>query len=216
MKFPHARIQVFAKSPEPGRTKTRLIPLLGEAGAAAFHARQVHERLERLTSTGLCAVELWCSPSSSTAFFRDCLERYDVKLHDQSPGDLGRRMHHALSSALDQAEAAVLVGTDCPSLCAADIDETFKRLYQGTDVVLGPAHDGGYYLVALQQPVPGLFTGIPWGTAAVFTETVTRLGQLGLSHHCLAERMDVDTPEDYHRLYKFHETSIGLSDKASQ
>jgi rSAM/selenodomain-associated transferase 1 len=214
MRFPDARIQVFAKSPEPGRTKTRLIPLLGEAGAAAFHACQVHECLSMLTAAGLCPVELWCSPSSSTAFFRDCRERHDVSLHDQSAGDLGVRMHHALESALEYANAAVLVGTDCPSLGPADIDEAFNRLYQGTDVVLGPAHDGGYYLVAIQHPAPAIFSGMPWGTSAVLAESFRRLEQLGLSHHCLTVRRDVDIPDDYRRLYKSHEAGIGLNNKA--
>ncbi len=216
MRFPDARIQVFAKSPEPGRTKTRLIPLLGEAGAAAFHARLVHERLGMLTAAGLCPVELWCSPSSSTVFFRDCGERHDISLHDQSAGDLGVRMHRALASVLDRADAAVLVGTDCPSLGPADIDEAFSELYQGADVVLGPAHDGGYYLVAMQQPTPAIFSGMPWGTSAVLAESVKRLEQLGLSYHCLSVRRDVDTPEDYRRLYNSHEAGIELSDKAPQ
>jgi rSAM/selenodomain-associated transferase 1 len=208
MRFPAARIQVFARSPEPGRTKTRLIPLLGETGATAFHARQVHERLGMLSEACLSPVELWCSPSSSTAFFRDCHGRYGVSLHDQSTGDLGRRMQHALASALERAETALLVGTDCPSLCAADIVEAITRLQRGTDVVLGPARDGGYYLVAMQQPVPGIFTDMPWGTPTVFAESLIRLGQLGLSHYCLTERMDVDTPEDYRRLYNSPEAGV--------
>ncbi len=213
MRFPDARIQVFARSPEPGRTKTRLIPLLGKTGAAAFHARQVHERLGMLTAAGLCPVELWCSPSGSTAFFQECQERYGVTLHDQSAGDLGVRMQHALAAALDHAKSALLVGTDCPSLCAADLAEAFTGLQRGADVVLGPARDGGYYLVGMQRPVPALFSGMPWGTSAVLAESITRLGQLGLSHYCLTERMDVDTPDDYRRLYNSHEAGTGLNNK---
>lgn len=200
MKFPQARLQVFARSPQPGQTKTRLIPLLGKAGAAEFHARLVHELLDRMTGAGLCPVELWCSPSPATAFFSDCRTRYGVSLHTQSAGELGSRMHQALSAALEHARAVLLVGTDCPSLDTADIEEAITRLQQGVDVVLGPAHDGGYYLVGLQRPIPELFSGIPWGTAAVFGESVLRLEQLGLSYHRLAERMDVDTPDDYRRL----------------
>ncbi len=213
MRFPDVRIQVFARSPEPGQTKTRLIPLLGATGAAAFHAHQVHERLGMLSAARLCPIELWCSPSSTSAFFRDCRERYGVALHDQSTGDLGRRMHRALASALERAKTALLVGTDCPSLCAADIEEACTRLDEGTDVVLGPARDGGYYLVAMQQPAPALFTDMPWGTPAVFAESLVRLGQLGLSHFCLTERMDVDTPEDYRRLYNSHETGVEFNTK---
>ena len=216
MRFPNARIQVFAKSPEPGRTKTRLIPLLGATGAAAFHARQVHKRLEMLTAAGLCPVELWCDPSSSTEFFQDCSERHTVSLHDQCAGDLGMRMHHALASGLDHATAAVLVGTDCPSLDTADLDEALSRLYQGTDVVFGPAHDGGYYLIAMKQSAPAMFSGIPWGTSAVLGESLMRLKQLGLSHHCLTQRMDVDTPDDYRRLYNSHGAGIELTNEAPE
>lgn len=212
MRFPDARIQVFTRAPVPGEAKTRLIPLLGAAGAAAFHAHQVHERLGMLTAVGLCPVELWCTPSSSSAFFRDCHERYGVSLHEQCAGDLGVRMQHALASTLEYAKSVLLVGTDCPSLCVADIDKALTSLQRGVDVVLGPAHDGGYYLVGLQQPAPALFLDMPWGTSTVLDESLTRLGQLGLSHYCLAERMDVDTPDDYRRLYNRHGAGMKLND----
>ena len=199
MKFPQSRIMVFAKEPDPGRVKTRLIPLLGKQEAAKLHARFVHNTLDMACRAGLSPVELWCSPSVDAAFFQDCTQRFDITLHQQSPGDLGQRMHQALCDTLDHSLSAVLVGADCPDLRAADLSEALDALARGAGAVLGPAHDGGYYLVGLTQPVPHLFTGIEWGSARVFSETARHLHDAGIDYHCLAARDDVDTPEDYCR-----------------
>lgn len=202
MRFPRSRILVFAKEPEPGTVKTRLVPLLGEQNAASLHARFVHNTLHMACSAGLSPVELWCSPSVETPFFQDCAQHYDITLHPQSAGDLGRRMHHAISDTLERAMSAVLVGADCPGLCAADLTEALDALAQGAGAVMGPARDGGYFLVGLTQPDPSLFTGIEWGTSTVFAETAKRLDAAGIGYHCLAARDDVDTPEDYQRLLR--------------
>jgi rSAM/selenodomain-associated transferase 1 len=200
MKFPQSRILVFAKEPEPGRVKTRLTPLLGNQQAADLHARFVHNTLETVCRAGLSPVELWCSPSIEAAFFRGCRQRFDITLHQQAPGDLGQRMHRALCDTLGRSNSAVLVGTDCPGLCATDLAEGLDALARGTGVVLGPARDGGYYLVGLTQPDLHLFENLEWGTATIFADTVKRLENRGIDYHCLATREDVDTPEDYQRL----------------
>jgi len=198
--YPQSRILVFAKEPDPGRVMTRLIPLLGAQAAARLHARFVHNTLNTTCGAGLAPVELWCSPSIETAFFQDCMQRFDITLQLQATGDLGLRMHHATSDALGRGTSAVLVGTDCPGLCAADLDAALDALARGAGAVLGPARDGGYYLVGLSQPLPHLFDGLAWGTASIFADTVTRLEDRGIDYQCLAERDDVDTPEDYQRL----------------
>lgn len=200
MKFPRARILVFAKDPEPGTVKTRLIPLLGAEEAARLHARFVHNTLHTACSAGTAPVELWCSPGVATPFFRDCLQRHDITLHAQSGADLGQRMHHAISDALGRATAAVLVGTDCPGLCATDLVEALEALDRGAGTVLGPARDGGYYLVGLTQPDPVLFDALDWGSAGIFSDTVSRLADRGRDYHRLISRDDVDTPGDYRRL----------------
>lgn len=200
MKYPQSRILVFAKQPDSGQVMTRLIPLLGEPAAARLHTRFVHNTLDKACGAGLAPVELWCSPCIEAVFFQDCMQRFDITLHLQTRGDLGQRMHHAICDALGRDTSAVLVGTDCPGLCAADLDEALDALTRGAGAVLGPARDGGYYLVGLTRPVPHLFTGIEWGTDTVFTETVKRLDDAGIDFHCLAERDDVDTPEDYQQL----------------
>jgi rSAM/selenodomain-associated transferase 1 len=200
MKFPHSRIMVFAKAPEPGSVKTRLIPLLGRRDAARLHARFVHNTLAMACGTGLAPVELWCSPSVAARFFRDCARRFDIMLHQQAPGDLGQRMDRAMHDTLACSRSAVLVGADCPGLCAADLAEALAALERGTDAVLGPSRDGGYYLVGLRHPNPHLFAGLEWGSATIFDDTVKRLAERDMDYHCLTEREDIDNPEDYQRL----------------
>lgn len=200
MKFPDARLLVFSRDPVPGRVKTRLVPLLGPHGAAVLQAGFVHERLMLVRDANLCPAELWCTPDCHSAFFRRCAGRFGVSLHTQPPGDLGQRMQYALMVALDRACSAILIGTDCPDLTVSDLDEALAALEQDTDVVLGPAADGGYYLIGLRRPIPELFSAVPWGSDRVFAETLARLGRRKIAYHCLPMRHDVDTPQDYRRL----------------
>jgi rSAM/selenodomain-associated transferase 1 len=200
MNYPASRLLVFTRAPRAGQVKTRLIPQLGAQGAADFHARLIHHCLQTVTGASLCPVELWCAPTCHDPFFQNCRERYNVELYEQAQGELGERMHHALGSALARAESAVLIGTDIPSIEASDIDAAFQVLQQGKDAVVGPARDGGYYLIGLKQPTRQLFEGISWGNSTVFQETLFRLQQLDMDWICLREHADVDTPEDYQRL----------------
>lgn len=197
MKFPDARLLVLSKAPDAGTVKTRLIPLLGDNGAASLYSTLLHACIDRLVAAELCPVDLWCAPATSHPFFVDCRQRYGVELQQQAEGDLGRRMEHALGSALQQSGYAVLVGADCPGLAITDIEETLLALRDRADVVLGPASDGGYYLVAMRNRHPFLFEDMPWGTAKVLQLTESRLRAHGLSWHKLAVRRDLDTPEDY-------------------
>jgi rSAM/selenodomain-associated transferase 1 len=199
MKYPGCRTLVFAKAPRPGRVKTRLHAVLTPGDCAALHARLVRLTLDKLTRTRLCPVELWCAPDCGDAFFRDCRHDYALDLREQSGDDLGQRMHNALRRSLETCDAAVLVGTDCPSLSRADIDTACGQLLAGTDVVLGPASDGGYYLVGLRQPRRALFSGIAWGRGEVLAQTLARAHQQALQVHLLPRRDDLDTPADYRR-----------------
>ena len=186
---------VFARAPEAGKAKTRLIPALGAEGAAALHAGLVDRTLQTamLPDTEL---QLWYHPDPRNAFFQDCAQRYPASLHAQVGDNLGARMAHALASALAQHEQAILIGTDCPALTSGDLQEAFASLRKGTDVVLGPAADGGYYLVGLRRPYDSLFSDIDWGSSEVLSQTLSRLRQSGLHHHLLTLRPDLDRPTD--------------------
>jgi uncharacterized protein len=197
VKHPDARLLILSKAPEPGAVKTRLIPVLGKAGAACLYARMLHACLDRMVAADLCPVDLWCAPTTSHPFFSECRQHYGVALQQQAAGDIGQRMQQALGTALQQAGYAVLVGADCPGLAVADIEEALLALKQGVDVVLGPALDGGYYLVAMRRCHAFMFESMPWGSADVLQLTESRLRLHGVSWHRLALRRDLDTPEDY-------------------
>ncbi|MGB5439469.1 MAG: TIGR04282 family arsenosugar biosynthesis glycosyltransferase [Gammaproteobacteria bacterium] len=197
MKYPHARILVFSKAPEPGRVKTRLIATLGAGGAADLYRELLCSTLEMVTGSALCPVELWCSPAMADPFFEQCRQQYAVQLHEQVQGDLGGRMSHALQAAGKPEQPVLLIGADCPTLCAADLDEALTWLERDAGVVLGPAEDGGYYLIGMRGRYPYVFDDVPWSTPAVLELTKARLQQRRVKLHCLTRRRDLDTADDY-------------------
>lgn len=197
MDYPQARVIVMSKAPLPGQVKTRLVPLLGRAGAARFYRTLLENTLEKLCTAGLCPVELCCAPDTHQAFFADCRRRYPVTLTGQGRGDIGQRMSRAIAAALQRADRVVLVGADCPALTADDIDTALQRLGDGSDVVLGPAEDGGYYLLGMTRHHARLFESVPWGSAQVMAVTLQHIEALGLACSTLPVRADLDTPADY-------------------
>lgn len=197
MKYPDARLLIMSKAPDPGQVKTRLIPLLGAGTSAELYATLVCDCLDLSTTANLCPVELWCSPATAHPFFRYCQADYPVSLHSQPPGDLGQRMSGALQSALQRSRHAILIGADCPALTATDLEEALEQLARGTDAVLGPAADGGYYLIGMNVHQAFIFENMPWSSTSVLRLTEQRLQQRGLRWHRLAVRRDLDTPDDY-------------------
>lgn len=201
-------LQVFARAPVPGQCKTRLIPAVGTATAAA----QLHQRLVRhclraanawQRATPHARVELWCAPDIDHPFFAACAREFDIALKPQTGADLGARMWLALCGALVRGERPVLIGTDCPWLTGDSINAAFAAL-DGADAVFTPAHDGGYVLTGLARAVPELFAGMPWSTSNVMAATrraasrtgaVVRLTELPALH-------DIDTPADLARLQR--------------
>jgi rSAM/selenodomain-associated transferase 1 len=201
LREPRTRVAVFAKAPVPGEVKTRLAPLLGPEGAAALHAGLVRQALSIATMAGVGPVELWCAPDESHPFFARCAEQFTLTLHRQAGADLGERMHAAFAAGLAAGDRVVLIGSDCPTLEPADLREAARAL-ETQDAAIAPAEDGGYVLIALSKPVPGLFTGIAWGGAAVMGATRKRLADLHVRWKELPTRWDVDRPEDYARLQR--------------
>ena len=199
---------VFAKAPQPGTVKTRLIPLLGEEGAAALHVKLVRHTLDTLRAASLKNAQLHCTPGTDDPFFWFCSGHYGVTLHDQASDDLGERMRVALENALASHATALLVGTDCPTLTARHLRQADRALRDGADAVFAPCEDGGYALIGLRRVNAMLFDGIAWGSDSVMTETRARLKQLGWAGSELELLWDVDRPEDYERLM-----DSGLLDK---
>lgn len=193
-------IIVFAKAPQPGAVKTRLIPLLGAKGAAALHARLVKRALETARAASFSRVELHCAPPADDPFFRFCAGRYGVAVKAQVEGDLGARMLAAFESALGGRARALLIGSDCPALSTRHLRRAERALRDGADAVFVPCEDGGYALIGLKRAEARLFDGIAWGGDGVMAETRARLTALGWRWRELETLWDVDRPEDYARL----------------
>ena len=189
-------IIVFAKAPIPGEVKTRLIPVLGAAGAAALHERLVDRTLATVVAAALGPVELCCAPDATHPFLVSCARAHGAGLREQGSGDLGQRMHRAFA----RAPAAILVGCDCPALTPDYLGAAAASLAAGNDAVLGPAEDGGYVLIALTRAERSLFERVDWGGADVLETTRERLRGLRWRWRELATLWDVDRPGDLLRL----------------
>jgi rSAM/selenodomain-associated transferase 1 len=198
MRFPDARILVFAKAPLPGQVKTRLIPGLTPLEAAGLHARLVADTLERMVAARLAPIELWCAPHPRLPFFEDLGLRLGLHLRGQSGGDLGERMANAARDGLSRCGRLVLLGTDCPALDAAYVARALGSLDR-RDAALGAAEDGGYVLLGLKRAATELFSEIPWGTADVARLTRARMAALGWRWAELPALWDLDRPADLAR-----------------
>jgi uncharacterized protein len=191
------RLIIFTRYPEPGKAKTRLIPALGDVAAADLHRQMTEQTLDRvklLQQSHPVSVEVWFAGGD-----RDRMQTWlgaDLQYQPQPEGDLGSRMRQAFQVGFNRGvKASIIVGTDCPELTVAVLTAAFQALQQ-TDLVLGPATDGGYYLIGLRRSAPELFESISWSTERVFQQTVAVASKLNLSLSCLPMLADVDRPED--------------------
>ncbi|MBB5695330.1 TIGR04282 family arsenosugar biosynthesis glycosyltransferase [Muricoccus pecuniae] len=184
------RIALFSRFPEAGRAKTRLIPALGPEGAAALHRRLTERALEVLRASGL-PFELRHTGAAPEAF-HEWLGA-DVPLAEQGEGDLGERMARAAAEP-----PVILVGSDLPDLSPGHLHAAAAAL-QSHRAVIGPAEDGGYWLLGLREPMPFLFEPMEWGTEVVFAETMARFASKGVRPSLLGRLADLDRPEDLAR-----------------
>jgi len=191
------RLILFARYPEPGFVKTRLIPVLGAEGAAALHRRLVLRTLRTALAachTSKAELEIRFDGGDERAMRHWLGDGFLCR--PQSGGDLGGRMSHAFDDSFREGSSAtVIVGSDCPELTPRVLTAAFERLTE-TPSVFGPARDGGYYLVGLSRPVPALFQHINWGTDTVLAESLSALEQIGVGRALLSPLNDLDLPAD--------------------
>jgi uncharacterized protein len=186
-------LAVIAKEPVAGLAKTRLLPALGEEGAARAAAAMLADTLAAVGSVG---ADPWLcfTPAEASERLRQLAPGF--RLLAQAPGDLGDRLAACLADLLAAgADRVAIVGADTPHVPITSYRRAFALLEQA-DVVLGPALDGGYYLVAAKTARPELFVGIPMGTDRVLSETLTRATRDGLVVALLPPLRDLDRVED--------------------
>ena len=191
---------VFVKAPVPGRVKSRLARELG--ADAAFEAyRILVERVLDAVSPVEFPVELWVSGDPENPLVHEWSRRHGLAVRRQPPGDLGRKMHGAISSCCEAGRPGIVIGSDLPAVDADYVNRAASLLAE-RDVVLGPTEDGGYALIGLNTPVAALFAGIDWGTDRVYRQTRDKIDRLGLSAAELPMTWDVDTPADWRRFLR--------------
>jgi len=187
-------IAIFARWPEVGLAKTRLVPALTAPLAHALHVAMLRDALDAAAHASADRRTLWWAEAPE--------DRSEFELpggfesFEQAPGDLGDRLAGAFEILHDGPDARVIaIGSDCPWLDGRAIDEAFEAL-ERADAVVGPAPDGGFHLIGLARPAPGLFRGIPWSTDQTLDATLLRVRAAGLSVTMLSSLPDVDTPAD--------------------
>ncbi len=199
-------ILVFTRFPVPGQSKTRLIPALGAEEAAGLQRWMTHSlivKTDRYIQEQPTAVEIY-HDGGSNASMRSWLGGKRIYKR-QSGGDLGQRMYAAIAGHLHCYRSIILVGSDCPDISGSHLAAGFSALRR-YDIVLGPAYDGGYYLIGVgttlsAEKLASVFTDIPWGEAGVLERTMARISELKLSYSLLPKLHDIDTPDDLKYLH---------------
>lgn len=208
-----AVLGIFGKKPEPGKVKTRLAAEFGDDFAAEAHEAMLLDALDlwgtdRFLAPGGRRVFVY-APNDAGPWF-DSIVPNSWALQPQADGSLGDRMRSFFEGEFAEgASKVVLIGSDSPTLDPSIVVSAFLCLDQ-KDVVLGPATDGGYYLIGCTPPAPPIFEGVVWGTPHVLSQTLDRLRGSGRSLAVLPPWYDVDSPDDW-RLLGAHLRAMRVS-----
>jgi rSAM/selenodomain-associated transferase 1 len=197
-----ALVMQFAKWPEAGRVKTRLMPELGEQGALEAHITLSLAVLNQVSTSGCEVRFFWdrdmaCAPEAAAPILAR-IEALGIKQSVQRGNVLGERMESALAEGLAERDKALIVGSDCPSVDGGYIRQALQALEE-VDVVLGPSDDGGYVLIGARTHVAGMLADVSWSTDQALADTLLALERKGLTCSQLSPRWDVDEPGDWRR-----------------
>jgi len=197
-------IIIFAKAPQAGFAKTRLIPALGAEGAAELAQQMLLHTLQAAlltveTTSNLQTVELCATPAFNDEAWNDIPLPQGIVISGQGEGDLGERMARVAQRGIEQGNAVIMIGTDCVEMSAKLLSDAAQKLTTH-DAVIHCTKDGGYALLGLNQFNAGLFSNIAWSTDAVASATLSRIGQLGWSLHVGQMLHDVDEEQDLRHL----------------
>ncbi|MGB0415514.1 MAG: TIGR04282 family arsenosugar biosynthesis glycosyltransferase [Coraliomargarita sp.] len=197
--FAESAILFFLKAPRAGFVKTRLASGIGDAAALNAYRSLVERQAAELR--GLFPSTVYYAPADSEPELSDWLGN-EFGYRPQCDSDLGGRLKSAVSDAFDQgARSVICIGGDCPGLTRSQLHKALDILANGTDLVLGPTEDGGYYLIGLSRDRPELFDGIPWSQPDTFEATLRKAKGLQLKTALLEKLYDVDEPEDLDRAH---------------
>lgn len=189
---------LFFRYPRLGKVKTRLAEGIGAEKALELYVRLLQRTIDMAQGMSQCRLALCVEPAQAVRPLKKKFGK-GADIFAQKGKDLGPRMRQAIAAVLNRgADKAVLVGVDIPGLSKKIIAAAFSEL-DHRPVVLGPAADGGYYLIGMKRLIPELFSGIPWGTGVVFSRTLAILEQAEIGYSLLPELHDVDSADDLPR-----------------
>lgn len=191
-------LQLFARYPEAGSVKTRLAAAIGDRAACDVHEELLRRTARRLLEASLGPVELWLDRAGAHPLLDGLLAEGIEAPRLQRGDDLGARMYWALAAGLKRAERVILVGSDCPGIDEDYLAAAASALAR-SDLVFGPAEDGGYVLVGCRRARATAFSGIAWGTERVLEQSCSAARRAGLTVTLLEPRYDVDTLADLRR-----------------
>ncbi|MCM8532115.1 MAG: TIGR04282 family arsenosugar biosynthesis glycosyltransferase [Lentisphaeraceae bacterium] len=192
------KICVFARIPELGKVKSRLAQTCGEKLALEIYQRMLGDVTSMVSSSNYNSV--FYLAGDSEELFSQFSDRYDSK--KQIDGDLGQKLKKAIHEQfLNETGKLAVIGTDCIDISHEDLAEV-ERYLDDVEVVLGPAQDGGYYLIAMKNPYTCLFENIDWCSARVFEQTMTILNEQNISYRLLSEKNDLDYWEDLPQMWR--------------
>ncbi len=197
---PNYRLAIMSKSPELGRVKTRMQPHLTVDESVKLHIALTQYCLHRWRTADILPIDIWVG--GDTDIFQSKVlapmpDNNEYSIFTQVDGDLGQRMSHTVNSIFEYQylDGVCLVGADCPFIDKAYLELAISALNR-YEVVIGPANDGGYVFLGMNQHYPELFDDIQWGSDTVFDETMSRIYQLGLHVYVMPVLSDVDTIND--------------------
>jgi len=204
----HNALIVVAKQPAPGRTKTRLTPPLDPEQASQLYECFLNDTLDLIRKVNQVQPVIAFLPGGAEPYFHQLAPDFDL-IQQEGP-DLGARLDNAISTYLSQGyQRVVIMNSDGPTLPPSYLARAFRALEYGSDVVLGPCEDGGYYLIGSKQPIPHLLRDVQMSTPTVAADTITLAIEAGFRHHLLPTWYDVDDEASLIRLAKEVENSDG-------
>ena len=191
---------ILTKEPQPGQSKTRLVPPLSYAEAADLARALLLDQLQNLATLGGARLFIAFTPEKAAGFFEGFISQ-GFTCFAQRGQSLGERMSHVFEHLFAGGFAnVILIGSDLPTLPARFFHQAYAWLEKSADVVLGPSADGGYYLIGMNRMIPGIFDDIAWSSADVLSQTIHKLDDVGLKYELLSEWYDIDTANDLERL----------------
>lgn len=188
-------LMVFAKNPVLGKVKTRLAKSIGDPEALEAYLEMLKYTRAVLNELDAVDKEIWYSWKDEPTLDwldKDCHTKY------QKEGDLGSKLQYAFRTAFLTSNKVVVIGTDCPEISEAHLQHAFEALDR-YDAVLGPAEDGGYYLIGMNKYHPDVFNNIDWSTEFVANQSRSQIAKLGWSLTELETLQDIDTVAEYAR-----------------